>query len=154
MYFYVFVVLYTQTFYRSLVNTVCSFLFVVFYTHSLVLMLLYHISTTKHSTVPVFILYVLLCVCCILHTITSTNVTISHINNYTFYRSLVYMVCSVMWLICDIVTLVLVIVCTIQQTHKRTYSINKWTVECLVVDKNTLFKHGNGRMFDCWYLIL
>jgi hypothetical protein len=37
-------------------------------------------------------------------------------------------------LICDIVTLVLVILCTIQQTHTRTYRINKETVECLVID--------------------
>ena len=69
------------------------YVFVVFYTQSLVLMLQYHISTTKHSTVPVFmlyvllhstvpvfILYVLLCVRCI-------NVTKSGINNQTFYRS-------------------------------------------------------------------
>ena len=70
------------------------YVFVVFYTQSLVLMLQYHISTTKHSIVHLFIRYVLLCVCCILHTITSTNVTISHINNQTFYRSLVYTVCS------------------------------------------------------------
>jgi hypothetical protein len=39
------------------------------------------------------------------------------------------------WLLrCDIVTLVQVIVCKIQQTHKRTYRINKGTVECLVVE--------------------
>jgi hypothetical protein len=119
MYFYVFVVLYTQTFYRSLVNTVCSFfvccilntltctnaiishinnqtfyrfrvytvcsmfcyVFVVFYTQSLVP---YLISITKHSTVSLFIRYVLVCVCCIVHKITSTNVTISHINIHTF----------------------------------------------------------------------
>ena len=55
------------------------YVFVVFYTQSLVLMLQYHISTPKHSTVHLFIRYVLLCVCCILHTITSTNATISHI---------------------------------------------------------------------------
>ena len=72
---------------------------VVFYTQSLVLMLQYHISTTKHSTVPLFIRYVLLCVCCILHTITCTNVTISHINNQTFYRSCVYTLCSFMSLL-------------------------------------------------------
>jgi hypothetical protein len=90
---------------------------VVFYTQSLVLMLQYHISTTKHLSVPVFILYVLLCACCILHTIISTNVTISHINNQTFYCSLVYTVCSFMCF-----------------THKRTYRINKGTVECLVVN--------------------
>jgi hypothetical protein len=72
------------------------YVFLVFYTQSLVLMLQYHISTTKHSTVQLFIQYVLL--------------------------------------ICDIVTLVLVIVCKIQGTHKRTYCINKGTVECLVVD--------------------
>ena len=70
--------------------------FVVFYTQSLVLKLQYHISTTKNSTVPLFILYILSCVCCILHTITSTNVTISHINNQTFYHSFVYTVCSFM----------------------------------------------------------
>jgi ABC-type siderophore export system fused ATPase/permease subunit len=69
---------------------------VVFYTQSLVLMLQYHISTTKHSTVSLFIQHVLLCVCCILHSITCTNVTISHINNQTFYRFLVYTVCSFM----------------------------------------------------------
>ena len=67
------------------------YVFVVFYTQLLVP---YLISITKHSTVPLFIQYVLLCVCCILHTITSTNVTISHINNQTFHRSLVYTVCS------------------------------------------------------------
>jgi hypothetical protein len=75
------------------------YVFVVFYTQSLVLILKYHISTTKHSTVPMFIQYVLLCVCCISHTITSTNVTISHINNQTFYCSLVYTVCSFMCLL-------------------------------------------------------
>jgi hypothetical protein len=75
------------------------YMFVVFYTQLLVLMLQYHISTTKHSTVPVFIRYVLLCVRCIVHTITSTNVTISHINHQTFYRSLVYTVCSFMCLL-------------------------------------------------------
>ena len=68
------------------------YVFIVFYTQSLVLMLQYHISTTKHSTVPLFMRYVLVCVHCILHTITSTNVTISHINNQTFYRSRVYTV--------------------------------------------------------------
>jgi len=36
-------------------------------------------------------------------------------------------------LICDIVTLVLLIVCKIQRTHKRTYRINKGKVECLFV---------------------
>ena len=70
------------------------YVFVVFYTQSLVLMLQYRISTTKHSTVPVYILYVLLCVCCILHTFTCSNDTISHINNQTFYSSCVYTVCS------------------------------------------------------------
>ena len=107
---------------------------VVSYTQSLVLMLQYHISTTKHSTVPLFIRYVLLCVCCILHTltctklkyhispikhstvplfirsillcvccilhtITCTNVTISHINDQTFFSSLFYTVCSFMCLL-------------------------------------------------------
>jgi hypothetical protein len=38
--------------------------------------------------------FVILRVCCIVHTITCTNVTISHINNQTFYCSLVYTVCS------------------------------------------------------------
>jgi len=57
------------------------YVFIVFYTQSLVRMLQYDISTTKHSTVPLFIRYVILCVRCIVHTITSTNVTISHINN-------------------------------------------------------------------------
>jgi hypothetical protein len=88
-----------QTFYHSLVYTVCTFMCVVFYTQSLILMLQYHISTTKHSTIHLFIRYVLLCVRCILHTITSTNVTISHINNQTFYHSLVYSVCSFMCLL-------------------------------------------------------
>ena len=76
--------------------TVYHFVFVVFCTQSLVLMLQDHISTIKHYSVPVFIRYVLLCICCILHTPTCTNVTISHINNQTFYRSLVYTVCYVM----------------------------------------------------------
>ena len=75
------------------------YVFVVFYTQSLVLMLQYHISTTNHSNVPLFIRYAILYVCCILHTITCTNVTKSHINNQTFYRSLVYMVCSVICLL-------------------------------------------------------
>jgi hypothetical protein len=64
------------------------YVLVVFYTQLLALMLQYHISTTKYSTVPLFILYVLVCVCCILHTGTCTNVTISHINNQTFFSSL------------------------------------------------------------------
>ena len=72
------------------------YVFVVFNTQSLVLKLQYHISTTKHSTIPLFILYVLLCVRCILHTITGTNFTKSGINNQTFYRSRVYTVCSFM----------------------------------------------------------
>ena len=83
-----------QKVYRSHAYTVYHFVFVVFCTQSLVLMLKYHISTIKHSTVPVFIRYVLVCACCILHTTTCTNVTILHINNQTFYRSLVYTVCS------------------------------------------------------------
>ena len=37
-------------------------------------------------------------------------------------------------LICDIATLGLVIVCTIQGTHKSTYRVNKGKVECLVGD--------------------
>jgi hypothetical protein len=37
-------------------------------------------------------------------------------------------------LICDIVTLVLVSVCKIQQTHNITYCVNKGTVECMVGD--------------------
>jgi hypothetical protein len=113
MFLYVFVVFYTQSLVLMLqyhISTtkhstvplliqyvlLCVF---VFYTQSLVLMLQYHISTTKHSTVPLFIRYVLVCVCCILHTITSTNVKIPHINNQTFYRSLVYTVCSCMCLL-------------------------------------------------------
>jgi ABC-type siderophore export system fused ATPase/permease subunit len=88
-----------QTFYRSRLYGMFFYVFVVFYTQSLVLMLQYHISTTKHSTVPLFIRYVLLCVRCILPTITSTNVTVSHINNQTFYRSFVYTVCSFMCLL-------------------------------------------------------
>ena len=113
MFFYVFVVFYTQSLVLMLQyhisttkhSTVPLFIryvllsVFVFYTQSLVLMLQYHISTTKHSTVPLFIRYVLLCVCCILHTITCTNVTISHLNNKTFYRSLVYTVCSFMCLL-------------------------------------------------------
>ena len=101
-------------------------MFVVLYTHSLVILLQYHISTTKHSTVPVFIRYIILCslycthnhlyycynityqqpnilpflclcgtsfcVRCIVHTITCTTATISHINNQTFYCSSVYTV--------------------------------------------------------------
>jgi hypothetical protein len=63
------------------------YMFVVFYTQSLVLMLQYHISTAKHSTIPLFRRYVLLCVRFILHTITGTNVTQSGINNQTFCRS-------------------------------------------------------------------
>ena len=63
------------------------YVFLVFYTQSLVLMLQYHISTTKHSTVPLFKRCVLLCVRCNLHTLTGTNVTKSGINNQTFYRS-------------------------------------------------------------------
>ena len=61
--------------------------FVVFYTQSLVLLLQYHITTTKHATVPLYMRYVLLCVRCILHTFTCTNATISHNNNQTCYRS-------------------------------------------------------------------
>ena len=106
------------------------YVFVLLYTQSLVLMLQYYISTTKHSSVPVFIRYITLCslycthnhlyccynityqqpnilpfpclygtlfgVRCIVHTITSTNVTISHINNQTFYRYRVYTVCYFM----------------------------------------------------------
>ena len=78
-----------QVFYRSHVYTICSVMFVVLYTQSLVLMLQYHLSTTKHSTVPVFKRYLLVSLCFILHTITSTNVTILHINNQTCSRSLV-----------------------------------------------------------------
>ena len=88
-----------QIFYRSRVYTVYHFVFVVFCTQSLVVMLQYHISTTKHSTVPVFIRHVLVSVCCILHKITCTNVTISHINNQAFYSSRVYTVCSFMCLL-------------------------------------------------------
>jgi hypothetical protein len=85
-----------QTFYRSCVYTVHYVVLVVLYTQSLLLMIQYHISTTKHYTVHLFIQYVLLCVRCILHTITSTNVTISHINNQILYRSRFYTVCSFM----------------------------------------------------------
>ena len=87
------------------------YVFVVFYTQSLVLMLQYYILTIKHSTVPLFIRYVLLCVCCILHTITCTKVTISHINNQTFYHSFVYTVCSFM--------------CSLYFTHNHWYSCYK-----------------------------
>ena len=39
------------------------------------------------------------------------------------------------WLvICDIVILLQLVVCKIQRTNKRTYRINKGTVECLVGD--------------------
>ena len=97
-----------QTCYRSLVYTVWFFnVFVVFYTQSIVLKLQYHMSKTKHSTVPVFIRYVLVCVPCILYTITSTKVTISHINNQALYRSLVYTVCSCM--------------CSLYFTHNHLY---------------------------------
>ena len=65
-----------QTFYRSRVYTVHYFVFVVLCTQSLVLLLQYHMSTTKHSTVPVFIRYVLVCVPCILHTNSCIKVTI------------------------------------------------------------------------------
>jgi hypothetical protein len=86
-----------QTCYRSpCLYGMFFYVYVVFYPQSLVLMLQYHISTNKHSTVPLFIRHVLFYVRCILYTITSTNVTISHINNQTFYRSLVYTVCSFM----------------------------------------------------------
>ena len=113
MFFYVFVVFYTHSLvlnynityhkpnilpFPCLYGMFC-YVFVVFYTQSLVLMLQYHISTTKHSRVPVFMRCVLLCVRCILPTITSTDATISHITNQTFYRSLVYTVCSVMCLL-------------------------------------------------------
>ena len=113
MFFYVFVVFYTQllvlnyniTYHKPnilpfpcLYGMFC-YVFVVFYTQSLVLMLQYHISPTKHSTVPLFIRYVLLCVCCILHTITCTNATISHINTQTFFSSLFLTVCSFMCLL-------------------------------------------------------
>ena len=75
------------------------YVFVVLYTQSLVLKLQHHISTTKQFTVPLFTQYIMLCVlcvCCILHTITCTKVTTSHLNNKTIYRSLVYTVCSVL----------------------------------------------------------
>ena len=113
MFCYVFVVFYTQllvliyniTYHQPnilpfpyLYGMFCH-VFVVFYTQLLVLMLQYHISTTKHYTVPVFIRYVLLCACCILHTITCTNVTISHINNQKVYCSRAYTVSSFMCLL-------------------------------------------------------
>ena len=113
MFCYVFVVFYTQLLVLMLqyhistpkhssvpfFNGMFFYVFVVFYTQSLALMLQYHISSTKHSTVPLFTRYVLLCVCCILHTITCTNVTISHIINQIFYRSRVYTVCFVVCLL-------------------------------------------------------
>ena len=72
------------------------YVFIVFYTHIPVLMLQYHISTTKHYSVPMFIWYVISCVPCIVHTIASIKVTISHIIIQTIYRSLVYTICSFM----------------------------------------------------------
>ena len=110
VYYFVFVVFYTQSLVLLLQYHITTtkhatvplfirmffYVYVVFYPQSLVLMLQYHISTNKHSTVPLFMRHVLLYVRCILYTITSTNVTISHINNQTFYRSLVYTVCSFM----------------------------------------------------------
>ena len=105
-----------QTFYRSRVYTVCPFMSsLYFYTQSSVLKLQYHVSTTKHSIVPVFILYVLLCVRCILHTNFCTNVTISHISNQTFYRSGVYTVCFL-----SVHAIVHKIICTINVTIAHT----------------------------------
>ena len=75
------------------------------YTHSLILKLQYQISSTKHYTVPLFIRYVLLCVCFI--TITYTKVTILQIKNKMSYRSLVYSVCSFM--------------CSLYFTHNHKY---------------------------------
>jgi hypothetical protein len=94
----------------------------------------------------------LFCVRCIVHTITCTNVTISHINNKTFFRSRVYTLDYFVFVVLytqsivlllqyhisttkhssDIVTLVQVIVCTMQRTQN-----------------NVPYKHGNGRMFGC-----
>ena len=110
------------------------YVFVVFYTQSLVLMLQYQISTTKHSTVPLFIWYVLLCLCCILHTITSTNVTISHITNQTLYRSLVYAVCSFMcFCILHTITCTNVTISHINnQTFYRSFVYTVCTFMCLL----------------------
>jgi hypothetical protein len=68
---------------------------------------------------------------CIVHTITCNTATISHINNQTFYHSRVYTVhYFVFVLICDIVAVLQVIVCTIQR-----------------IQNNVPYKHRNGRMF-------
>ena len=134
-----------QTFYRSLVYTVCYFMFVVFYTQLLVLMLQYHISTTKHSTVPVFIRYVLLCVCCILHTITCTNVTISHINNQILYPSLVY--AYVLLCVCCILHTITCTNATIShinnQTFYRSLVYTLYSVMCLLY-----FTHNH--LYQCY----
>ena len=96
------------------------YVFVVSYTQSLALMLQYHLSTTKNSTVPMFIRYVLLYVCCILHTITCTNVTISHINNQTFYHSRVYTVYHFMFVVLYTQPVVLMLQYHILQTKHST----------------------------------
>jgi hypothetical protein len=83
-------------------------------------MLQYHISTPKHSTVPLFIWYVLLCVRCIVHTITCTTVTISHINNQTFYRSRVYTVYYFVFVVLYTESLVLMLQYHILATNHST----------------------------------
>jgi hypothetical protein len=99
------------------------YVFVVFYTQLLVLMLQYHISTTKHSTVPLFIRCFLLCVRCILHTITCTNVTISHINNQQFYRSRVYTVYHFVFVVFCTQSLVLMLQYHISTTKHSTVHV-------------------------------
>ena len=56
-----------QTLNRSCVYTVHYVVFVILYTQSLVLMFQYYISTTKHSTVPVFIRYIIWCTLYCIH---------------------------------------------------------------------------------------
>jgi hypothetical protein len=99
------------------------YVFVALYTQSPVLMLQYHLSTTKNSTVPMFIRYVLLYVCCILHTITCTNVTISHINNQTFYHSRVYTVYHFMFVVLYTQALVLMLQYHISTTKHSTVPV-------------------------------
>jgi hypothetical protein len=146
-----------QTFYRFCVYTVHHFVFVVLYTQSLVLMLQYHISTTKHSSVPVFIRYItlcslycthnhlyccynityqqpnilpfpclyatLICVRCIVHTITCTTATISHINNQTFYRSRPYTVHYFVFVVLYTQSLVLMLQYYISTTKHSTVPV-------------------------------
>ena len=126
------------------------YVFVVFYTQSLVLMLQYQISTTKHSIVPLFIWYVLLCLCCILHTITCTNVTISHITNQTLYRSRVYTVCSCMcFCILHTITSTNVTISHINnQTFYRSRVYMVCSVMCSLYFRHTLLYQSYNIMVD------